>query len=55
MLAYHLKGATPMSKAAKTRGSVWFLALTVIILGWYAVFGGLLAIDTGVSAVGQRQ
>jgi hypothetical protein len=38
-----------MDAAAKTRGSIWFIGLTVITVGWYSFFGALVVIDAGVS------
>ena len=39
-----------MDGAARSRGSIWFLALTVITLGWYGFFGAIVIMDAGVSA-----
>jgi hypothetical protein len=36
--------------AARSRGSIWFLVLTVITLGWYGFFGAIVIMDAGVSA-----
>ena len=34
----------------RSRGSIWFLVLTVITLGWYGFFGAIVIMDAGVSA-----
>lgn len=38
-----------MDGAVKMRGSIWFIGLTVVTVGWYGFFGTLVVIDAGVS------